>query len=215
MSDQDITDDEFIKKLEDMVRYRDSLPYPVTIIMTRYAGTYEGGPYAAFNVNPQDVPLEATGSDVPCMWWWDYNSHRVGVGGSPNDALADLTSKIKQGVHCTVLPDNPIEHSDWWAFFEEDEETGRHRLKDFRELGVSEYLMFASIRNRRSSPDGEQDIYQEDIPEEIYDKLYRRFLAQGLFEIEEWHPIAAGADHARLRDMGFELDEENGIWRKT
>ena len=30
--------------------------WPVTVILTRYGGTYEGGRWAAFNLDHEDIP---------------------------------------------------------------------------------------------------------------------------------------------------------------
>lgn len=67
---------------------------PVVIIQTRYGGTYEGGKWAAFHCDEEQIPSYAQGSDVPCRHWWDYNSRWVGVGQTPDEALADLESKL-------------------------------------------------------------------------------------------------------------------------
>jgi hypothetical protein len=71
--------------------------YPVTIIKTRYGGTYEGGVWAALPLDPEKVPLEATGEDVPCMIWWEKFAEALGVGASPDEALADLEAKHRAG----------------------------------------------------------------------------------------------------------------------
>lgn len=77
--------------------------YPVTIIPTRYSGTYEsdwgknsltGGPnnakWACFPCDPTEVPEHATGSDDECSMWWDYMRQYVGLGYSPNNAYVNL-----------------------------------------------------------------------------------------------------------------------------
>ena len=65
----------------------------MTIIKTRYGGAYEGGSWAAFNA--YDVPMDATDDDITCCEWWVDHRHEVGVGKSPDLALADLESKLK------------------------------------------------------------------------------------------------------------------------
>jgi hypothetical protein len=67
--------------------------YPVTILMTRYGGVYEGGAWAAFPLYPVKVPSEAFADDVTCATWWEEFAHAVGVGETPDAALADLESK--------------------------------------------------------------------------------------------------------------------------
>lgn len=69
--------------------------YPVTIIKTRYSGVYErGGRWAAFPINAEDVPLQASLDDVTCAEWWADNGDYVGVGTDPIAALENLEYKI-------------------------------------------------------------------------------------------------------------------------
>jgi hypothetical protein len=92
-------------------------PYPVTIVRTRYGGTYEGaefdeegqvtrahGRWAAFNCHPDELPGDAFGDDtVAASWWGDVQRDGsaphprdprsrlyVGVGLTPDVALAAL-----------------------------------------------------------------------------------------------------------------------------
>lgn len=69
-------------------------PYPVTIIATRYTGAYEGGPWAAFNCDPGDIPDDATGDDTDAFTWWRSPSVPVGVGATPDEALAALIERM-------------------------------------------------------------------------------------------------------------------------
>ena len=69
--------------------------YPLTIILTRYGGVYEGGEYAAFNCYPNQIPRAAQGDDISCSQWWEANSDLVGVGDTAEDALADLRLKMR------------------------------------------------------------------------------------------------------------------------
>ena len=71
--------------------------YPVTIIQTRYGGTYEGGAWAAFPIHLERVPDDAVGNDVVCVTWWADHGNTVGVGATPDAALADLEAKIAAG----------------------------------------------------------------------------------------------------------------------
>jgi len=69
--------------------------YPVTIVKTRYGGTYErGGRWAAFPIDFSDVPMECISDDVTCCEWWANNGDYVGVGVDPIDALEDLENKM-------------------------------------------------------------------------------------------------------------------------
>jgi hypothetical protein len=67
--------------------------YPVTIIRTRYGGAYEGGVWAAFPVRADRVPPETTGDDRACMVWWEEYGAGVGLGATPESAVADLENK--------------------------------------------------------------------------------------------------------------------------
>jgi hypothetical protein len=71
--------------------------YPVTIIATRYGGIYEGGAWAAFPVGAERIPPLAISDDSTCVTWWADYGNAVGVGATPNAALADLEAKIAAG----------------------------------------------------------------------------------------------------------------------
>ena len=72
--------------------------YPVTIIRTRYGGVYEGGDWAAFNCDEWDVPGDATAGDPECeAFWREPKAVRVGVGGTPDQALAALLRAVGDG----------------------------------------------------------------------------------------------------------------------
>lgn len=70
--------------------------YPVTIISTRYGGAYEKGAWAAFNLDPEDIPPAATGDDTSCfVFWLDAAPNMaIGVGDTPDEALKDLEKKM-------------------------------------------------------------------------------------------------------------------------
>jgi hypothetical protein len=67
--------------------------YPVTIVATRYGGTYEGGAWAAFPLDPWQVPVEPIADDITCATWWEQFAYAVGVGDTPGTALSDLEAK--------------------------------------------------------------------------------------------------------------------------
>lgn len=71
--------------------------YPVTIIATRFGGIYEGGAWAAFPVRAERIPADAVSDDVTCATWWEDHGSTVGLGATPNAALADLRAKIMAG----------------------------------------------------------------------------------------------------------------------
>lgn len=71
--------------------------YPVTIIATRYGGVYEGGQYAAFACSTELVPPEAEGGDTDAMVFWrDADPRAVGVGATPDAALAALKANLSR-----------------------------------------------------------------------------------------------------------------------
>lgn len=71
--------------------------YPVTIITSRYGGTYEGGTWIAFHADY--VPREAVGDDITCSQFFSANSWFIGIGDSPDEAYADLKHKIERMRH--------------------------------------------------------------------------------------------------------------------
>ena len=71
--------------------------YPVTIVQTRYGGIYEGGAWAAFLSHPEEIPPDAFGGDSVCVSWWSDFVYAVGVGATPDTALADLKAKHAAG----------------------------------------------------------------------------------------------------------------------
>lgn len=77
--------------------------YPVTIIKDRYSGTYSGGNYVAFPLDPWDVPKESQGGDVECMEFWADPSVTVGKGRTEKEANDDLKSKMGFGADCDAL----------------------------------------------------------------------------------------------------------------
>lgn len=72
-----------------------SIVYPVTIVKTRYGGTYEGGAWAAFW--GERIPEDAMGDDVSCSYWWDDNGDTCGVGATPDEAYRALEIQVAFG----------------------------------------------------------------------------------------------------------------------
>ncbi len=62
----------------------------VTVItQTRYGGIYEGGPWAAFATTDLAFdPGDAFSGDTFALAWWDTPTVPVGVGETPDQALA-------------------------------------------------------------------------------------------------------------------------------
>ena len=63
------------------------------MIRTRYGGIYEGGEWAAFPIHFEEIPPDVDGDDATCATWWADFAHAVGVGDTPDVALADLEAK--------------------------------------------------------------------------------------------------------------------------
>jgi hypothetical protein len=71
--------------------------YPITIISDRYSGTYSGGEWTAWALDPDNLPDGIFDSDVECACaWTDLKEERkrgelaFGVGNTPEEALRDL-----------------------------------------------------------------------------------------------------------------------------
>lgn len=79
--------------------------HPRLILDTRHGGIYErnrkgvSGTWAAFPCYPEEFPADAIGDDTECQEWWANPTIAVGVGGTPDEALADLESVIDACEH--------------------------------------------------------------------------------------------------------------------
>jgi hypothetical protein len=73
--------------------------YPLTVVSDRYCGVYSRAAWTAWNRDPDCVPEEIYGGDDECMIYWDeeYNHEYdlVGFGDTPQNAIDDLATKIK------------------------------------------------------------------------------------------------------------------------
>jgi hypothetical protein len=73
-------------------------PFPLTICLDRYFGTYSGGIFTAWNLNADLVPKDISGDDVTCAVFWENNELPVGKGNTPEQAINDLSSlMMKKG----------------------------------------------------------------------------------------------------------------------
>lgn len=75
---------------------RDTKLWPVTIVLARYGGCYEGGQWCAFNYYPDSCWIDGwDGDDGTCREWWDEHrdDQQVAVGESPEAALLALEAK--------------------------------------------------------------------------------------------------------------------------
>ena len=69
--------------------------WPVTIILDRYHGCYSGADWLAFPLDFDEIPEDVNDEDLPCQDFWDNYNEPVGMGGTPEDALADLIAKMQ------------------------------------------------------------------------------------------------------------------------
>ena len=68
--------------------------YPLTITADRFGGTYSGGRYLAFPLEPRDMPEGASAEDVACAMFWSRYREPVGRGNTPGAALQDLLRAV-------------------------------------------------------------------------------------------------------------------------
>ena len=72
------------------------------MIAVRYGGTYERGRFAAFLCDPQEVPDDAIGDDVPCALWWErvrdgeFVEPAVAVGDTIDAAVENLARLVRE-----------------------------------------------------------------------------------------------------------------------
>lgn len=64
--------------------------YPVTVLRTRYGGTYEGGAWVALHAEPWGIPEDVMGDDGGCMEFFASCPYPIGRGADPGAAVADL-----------------------------------------------------------------------------------------------------------------------------
>lgn len=69
--------------------------YPVTIVQARYSGCYEGAPWLAYNLHPEDIPPQASGDDTTCAVFFATTDIPIGRGKDPTSALWDLARRLK------------------------------------------------------------------------------------------------------------------------
>lgn len=69
--------------------------WPVTIISDRYHGCYSGASWLAFPLDFDEIPEDVNDEDLPCQDFWDNYDEPIGLGETPEDALADLIAKMQ------------------------------------------------------------------------------------------------------------------------
>lgn len=70
--------------------------YPITVIEDRYSGTYSGGNWVAFNLEPWDVPEAALGDDVSCFNYFERSGDIFGVGSTLEEAVRKLYQIVRE-----------------------------------------------------------------------------------------------------------------------
>ena len=68
--------------------------FPLTIVCDRYGGTYSGGKYTAWMLDPWDVPEGIDECDPLCNIFWSHYTEPVGLGATPMQAMEDLRVKL-------------------------------------------------------------------------------------------------------------------------
>lgn len=88
-------------------------PYPLTVVMDRYSGTYSGGYFTAWNKYSDEIPAAINSDDGTAMDFWDnyyknFGSLKerheiVGFGETAEAAINDLIKKqMQKGVFIGV-----------------------------------------------------------------------------------------------------------------
>lgn len=72
--------------------------YPCTIVRDRYSGTYSGGEWTAWNLDPEDLPEGLGGSDPEEMHLFSDKSLIYGIGQTPDLACDDLVIKVRASI---------------------------------------------------------------------------------------------------------------------
>ena len=83
------------------------IPYPFTLIMDRYGGTYSGGKFLAMNQFYDEIDTSIGGSDPDEMIFWiEFKQGEpigflgdkmyIGKGDTPQDAIKDLLKYFNQ-----------------------------------------------------------------------------------------------------------------------
>ena len=70
--------------------------YPLTITSDRYGGTYSGGKFTAWHLDPDAVPEGINGDDCGCYSFWKHNEIVCGVGDTIEEAVGNLYIALKK-----------------------------------------------------------------------------------------------------------------------
>lgn len=102
--------------------------YPLTIIHDRYAGTYSGGLFTAWNLYPNSIPSEICDDDSTCAFFWgefksgkteltnEFGEHvRVGLGGSPNESLEGEAVLKRDYTYLNLVLTEQVKDLQYWV----------------------------------------------------------------------------------------------------
>jgi len=67
----------------------------VTIVRSRYGGTYEPGVWIAFPCWPSEVGSDWNADDVSCAGFFAERADEIGGGDTPQDAYDDLRRRLE------------------------------------------------------------------------------------------------------------------------
>jgi hypothetical protein len=85
--------------------------FPVTIVMARYRGTYEGDRWLAFPIGAEDLSdSDYAAEDIECMLFFEEGEDRklaIGRGETPDKAMADLRARFSMIIG-TVPPSDKL-----------------------------------------------------------------------------------------------------------
>jgi hypothetical protein len=84
---------------------KQTIPYPFTLIMDRYGGTYSGGQFLAINQFYDEIDTSIGGCDSEEMIFWSEfkqgepigflnDKMYIGKGNTPQEAINDLIKLI-------------------------------------------------------------------------------------------------------------------------
>jgi len=69
--------------------------YPLVVINDRYNGVYSGAEWTAWEDYPDAIPDAIFGDDDSCLdFWLEANKSNIGLGNTPEEAIADLRQKL-------------------------------------------------------------------------------------------------------------------------
>ena len=70
--------------------------YRVTIVRSRYGGTYEPGVWVAFPCWPEELSPDWSGGDGVCARFFAERAEEVGGGDTPQEAYDNLRRRLDE-----------------------------------------------------------------------------------------------------------------------